>query len=147
VGNRLRRDDGVAHHLLDRLQPRPRVQTRALFQLTPEIAEELVGFEVVLFIDADASAAAVSLEPLVSSAVEAAMLTHVSRPAEIVVLARILFGFSGRAWLCRIPVDDFSTGEGLSQRAAVHCEDALTLIGQFSTQILRTGQGDSRTIG
>jgi hydrogenase maturation protease len=147
LGNQLRRDDGVAHHVLNRLQPAANVQTRALFQLTPEIAQEISDFDVIVFIDSDASAIDVSLEPLDSSTAPATTLTHVSRPAEIVALSRALYCFIGKAYLCRIPVNDLSPGEGLSQRAALYCEDALGQIQQFSTQMLKTGQGDSRTIG
>ena len=138
VGNALRRDDGAAHFVLSRLGSAPAVQTRALLQLTPELAEEIADFDVILFIDADASVPAVTLEPLDPSPAEAPSFTHVSRPAEIVALSRALYGFAGRAFLCRIPVDDLSAGEGLSHRATVYCQDALNQIGEWSAIVLKT---------
>jgi hydrogenase maturation protease len=116
-GNRLRRDDGVAHAVLERLDPASDVEPRAILQLTPEVAEDIAGYEMVIFIDADAGATDLSIEPI-NQPPPAPALTHVSRPAEVVELSRALFGFSGRAFLCRIPVDDFSPGERLSRRAS-----------------------------
>ena len=39
IGNTLRRDDGVAHHVSDLLNVHPDVETRAVLQLTPEMAD------------------------------------------------------------------------------------------------------------
>jgi hydrogenase maturation protease len=132
-GNRLRRDDGVAHTVLERLGPASDVESRALLQLTPEVAEDIAGYDTVIFIDADAGAAGVSIEP-VNQPPQPSSLTHVSEPAEIVELSKALFGFAGRAFLCRIPVNDFSPGEGLSRRAnalAVQAARKLeTLLGE-----------------
>ncbi len=112
IGNPLRRDDGVAHSV----RIRRRVESRAVMQLTPEMAEEIARYDPVLFIDADVSAKRVWIDALDSVAAPSA-LTHVSGPAEIVALARKLFGFSGRVYTCHIPAGDFSEGVGLSPRA------------------------------
>jgi len=135
VGNRLRRDDGVAHYVVNLLKRTTGVQTRAVFQLTPDLAQEIADFDAILFIDADASAAAVSLERLEPSMAHAPTLTHVSQPAEVVELSRVLFGFNGKAYLCRIPVEDLSAGEGLSLRAAAFSEVALSRIEEFVAQV------------
>jgi len=112
IGNPLRRDDGVAHAV--RLPPG--VERRDVLQLTPELAEEIAPYDAVVFIDADASAGELRIEP-VNSLPSASPLTHVSKPAEIVALARALFGFSGGAYACRIPASEFSIGRGLSPGA------------------------------
>src|SRR5271169_5144401 len=109
IGNPLRRDDGVAHCV----RTPPGVETRAVLQLTPEIAEEIAGYDTVIFVDADVDASQVRVEA-VDAAPSRAALTHASRPSEIVALARSLFGFAGEAYSCRIPVSDLSEGEGLS---------------------------------
>ncbi|MGB6943879.1 MAG: hypothetical protein WBE37_15885 [Bryobacteraceae bacterium] len=109
IGNPMRRDDGVAHHV----QITPGVETRTVLQLTPEMAAEIAPYSTVIFVDADLNAKQVRMEP-VDSAHAPSALTHVSRPAEIVATARALFGFSGRAYTCHIPVSDLSTGEGIS---------------------------------
>lgn len=135
LGNQLRRDDGAAHHVLNRLQPTAKVEARALFQLTPEVAQEIANFQVVLFIDADASVAAVTLESLEPSLVKETPLTHVSRPRGVVALSRALFGFAGKAFLCRIPVEDLSAGEGLSSRANASSDDAVRQVGALIEEL------------
>ena len=117
VGNRLRRDDGVAHAVLEGLSSANDVESRAFLQLTPEVAEDIAGYDPVIFIDSDAGLAELSLEPL-DQLPSPPALTHVSRPAEIVELSTALLGFAGRIFLCRIPVDDLTVGEGLTRRAS-----------------------------
>lgn len=119
IGNPLRRDDGVAHHVLIP----PDADRRAVLQLTPEMAGEIAGYDSVVFVDADVDAKQVEMEP-VDTVVAPPALTHVSRPPEIVALARALFGFTGRAYACRIPVCDLSEGEGLSPRTATFAQQA-----------------------
>jgi len=116
IGNRLRRDDGVAHAVLERLGSAHDLNTRALLQLTPEVAAEIADYESVIFIDADTRGADVSIEPL-RPLPWSPVLTHVSSPREVVALSRSLFGFAGQVFQCRIPVDDLSVGDGLSPRA------------------------------
>ena len=130
TGNRLRRDDGVAHTVLERLDPVRDVESRALLQLTPEVAEGIAGYDVVIFIDSDTRAADLSIELLEQSPVAPA-LTHVSTPAEIVGLSRALFGFVGRVLLCRIPVDDLSPAQGLSRRASALATRAAEKLGNL----------------
>jgi Ni,Fe-hydrogenase maturation factor len=140
LGNPLRRDDGVAHHVLKLLAWFLDVESQTLLQLTPEIAEEIACYKVVMFIDADTTAADLCIEP-VDESPSLPVLTHVSTPAAIVALSRTLYGFAGRAFLCRIPVDDLSPGEGLSRRASVlavrAAEELETLLGG-----LRLATGD-----
>jgi len=114
AGNSLRRDDGVALAVLEMLD----AESLAVFQLTPEVAADLAGYDTVIFIDADTGAAELKIEPMDESRSPSGAFTHVSAPSEIVTLARSLYGFEGRALVCRIPVKDLSHGEGLSGRAS-----------------------------
>jgi Ni,Fe-hydrogenase maturation factor len=123
----------VAHRVLESLKPARDVESRAVMQLTPEVAADIAGYDTVIFIDADVRvgtfcAGTLSIEPLDHSdsdpAVSPPALTHVVSPAEIVQLSRALFGFGGSAFLCRIPVDDLSLGEGLSSRATTLAAEA-----------------------
>ena len=124
-GNSLRGDDGVAHRVVQLLGAR--AEARSVMQLTPELAAEIAGFDTVIFLDAAVGVQAVSIEevPKPSAAVT---LTHVSRPAEIVALSAVLFGFRGRALECRIPVADFGAGEQLSPLAERFANEAAHLL-------------------
>lgn len=106
IGNPLRGDDGVAHRVLELLN----LDSRSLFQLTPELAKEISGREVVVFIDADASMTDLRVEDIVTCSTVSAF-SHIARPEQIVALSRALYGFRGRALLCRIPAADFSLSE------------------------------------
>lgn len=117
IGNPLRRDDGVAHHV--HIEG---FERQDVLQLTPELAEEIASYNLVVFLDASATATKPRLEPVEPSL--RSPLTHVSSPGEIVALARSLFGFDGRAYLCHIPARDFSNGEKLSARARRFAEQA-----------------------
>lgn len=113
IGNLLRGDDGAASRVLELLGSRSGVSSRAVLQLTPEIAEGIAPHDTVVFIDADVRVSEPQIDE-VNSLPCSSPLTHVARPAEIVALARSLFGFSGKAYVCRIPVSDFSESQKLS---------------------------------
>lgn len=124
IGNVLRGDDGVAHAALEQVA---QIDRRWCLQLTPEHAAEIAAYDVVVFVDADAEAGDTVIETLRESQLPPQM-THIWSPAEIVALARALFRFTGRAFICRIPAEDFSASERLSPRAAAQaCEAARQL--------------------
>lgn len=114
IGNRQRRDDGVAHTVVESLACSYDVAARFVLQLAPEIADDIAGYDLVIFLDADARASEMSIQTVDPSPARG-VFTHVAGPAEIVGLSRALFGFKGRAFLCRIPAYDFSWEEGLSR--------------------------------
>ena len=132
IGNTLRRDDGVAHYVLrlagDVTGVDRGVESRTVMQATPELAAELARFGQVIFLDADAMPGEVRLEPIAADAVRGSALGHAMGAAEVVALARALFGFQGEAFLCRIPGEDFTAGEGLSERARENAAKARTLL-------------------
>ena len=133
IGNPLRRDDGAAHHV-----PMPAgFERRSLIQLSPEVAEEIALFDLVVFLDASATATEPGVEPVAEPArpTSGSPFTHVCSPSEIVALARRLFGFSGRAYLCHIPAQDFSTGEKLSARATRFAQEAAAEIEHIAAKI------------
>ena len=127
IGNPLRADDGVAHRVVDLLAAQPNLTTRAVLQLTPEIAAELAGYDSVVFADADVAVQQLKIDPI-GIAPATSPLTHASHPAEVVALACALYGFSGKAYLCRIPVSEFSACENLSARANVSAQQAAQAI-------------------
>jgi hydrogenase maturation protease len=124
AGNPLRRDDGVAQRALQLLPADLECETRSVLQWTPELAAEIAGYETVVFLDADTHADAVAIQAL-SAAAGNSPLTHAANAAEIVALSTALYGFTGRALLCRIPASDFSEGEGLSERAELEASQAV----------------------
>jgi len=123
VGNRLRRDDGVAHNVLESLNDGTDIEKKFVMQLTPELADEIRSYDVVVFVDAHVNAKLPVIRE-VNKVLAPFPLTHVASPAEVVAVARALFGFSGKAYVCRVPASDFSEGEGLSERSQGYVKQA-----------------------
>ncbi|MBK8481076.1 MAG: hypothetical protein IPL40_07845 [Proteobacteria bacterium] len=132
VGNVLRGDDGVAAAVLDQLGARADLQSIAVPGLTPELAETIAAARVVVILDADVAASDVTLEPLLATPLrrgEGHLLSHDLSPAILIALARQLYGFTGAAWLCRLPARAFPYGAELSGFAcAAVREGALQLV-------------------
>jgi hydrogenase maturation protease len=122
IGNPLRRDDGAAARVLEALKP---AWCKILIQPTIELAAELAAARRVVFLDA-AVDGEVQLEVLDGKYGTSG--SHGSNPGEIVGLARRLYGFTGEAWLCQIPGEDFGVGEGLSPAALVSMAVAVRLL-------------------
>jgi hydrogenase maturation protease len=116
VGNTLRRDDGVAHRVLEMLAPLPVGTTaKAVHQLTPELADYIKDCDRVLIIDADIDATEPCLQKMdAADAPPRSSLGHVVPAAEVISLARLLYGFTGEAWVCRLPVVDLDHGDVLT---------------------------------
>ena len=97
-GNRLRGDDGVGPAIGDIVATWQMLDVSVLIvqQLTPECAEEIAGFDRVIFLDADAASTRLSIEAVQATTARSA-LTHASTPAEVVALSKALFGFLGSA--------------------------------------------------
>ena len=133
IGNSLRGDDGVAHRVLELMDPHDDISRRNVMQLTPELAAEIAPAPKVLFIDADLSSAQPCIEPVSTTRRRHTTLAHTMTPEGVVTLAQHLYGFCGDAYLCRVPAANFD-GEGLSSLAASSAHAAAETIRQFIHQ-------------
>lgn len=131
IGNVLRRDDGAAHRVLELLEETPGVRRLSCHQLTPELAEDMAEAAQVVFIDADISPGVARLEPLETREGWNPMGGHSLGPWEVVALAERLYGFQGKAWVCRVPGEDFEDGAGLSPCAEAAAQRAAAILGRF----------------
>jgi hydrogenase maturation protease len=128
IGNPLRGDDGVAHHVVEFIAPAAFLSWRAVHQLTPEVADEIAGADAVFFLDADPRSTETSVEKLHTCEPIAAPFSHNLNPASVLELARRLFGFSGEAFLCHIPAKRFEHGQELSPEAQAAAKRAASII-------------------
>jgi Ni,Fe-hydrogenase maturation factor len=130
VGNPLRGDDAVAHHVADAFSATDGVRIRHELQLLPELAAELTPFRTVVFVDADVDAAETSVEPVLpaNGIMAAALCGHHAGPELVAGLAVHVFGWRGSAWLCRIPAAAFETEAGLSETAVAGIPEASALL-------------------
>lgn len=128
VGNTLRGDDGAGRVAARRLGAlRPSLEVRELQQLGPELAEELAGQEVVLFLDASVSTEAPRLSLVVPDEAGAAS-THHCAPGHLLALAAALYGRRpSRCALLELPARELALGEGLSAETAGALEEGMAL--------------------
>jgi hydrogenase maturation protease len=129
VGNPLRRDDGIAHRVLEILDPDLAAGATALavHQLTPEIAEDFSRHEIAVVIDADLDPGEAYLEEVLDPD-HPALLGHELDAAEVAALARKLYDWKGACLLCHVPGADFAEGGGFSDAAKGNAWRAARLI-------------------
>jgi hydrogenase maturation protease len=135
VGNPLRGDDGVAHRVLDLLEPTAGAAFIRAQQLVPEISEEIARAQDVIFIDADVNPGPPHIEPIAPRELRGSPLGHAMTPAEVVCLATRLFGFAGAAFVCHVPGIDFDSGHGLSLEAEANAHRAKLMVGSLCTNL------------
>jgi hydrogenase maturation protease len=130
-GDSLRSDDGAGPRIAELLAPAENLAVLARHQLLPDLAADLKGRDVVVFVDAGTE-----LEPgLVSArrvtpsdAAEAAGLTHHCSPGALLRLADRLYGARPRAFLVTVGAVSFELGEELSPPVAAALPKAAALV-------------------
>lgn len=130
VGNASRGDDALGPLAAERIEALrlPGVEVLVDFQLQVEHALDLLGRSRVLFIDAHAALdAPFALAPLVPQP-DRAGASHALAPAAVLDVHRTLIGAPPPSWLLAIRGQSFELGEGLSETAAVHLEQALRAV-------------------
>jgi hydrogenase maturation protease len=103
------------------------VRVLSLHQLAPEVAAEVTGCRLVVFVDADPAATGVRIDPLEPGASDSAT-THQADPAAVLDLAARLYGARPRAVLVRVPATSFELGADLSAVAAAAVGEAVTVV-------------------
>jgi hydrogenase maturation protease len=138
-GNELHGDDAVGPkvaEIVESWQLKP-VKTIITHQLTPELVNDIVATDYVIFVDAcsDPSCArTVQLDPMVVGSKLPRTLpknTHNCHPLALLNLAKQLYGQAPQAWLLQVPSESFGLGKGLSSTTQRGCDQAVRIIEQF----------------
>lgn len=126
VGNDLRADDAVGRWVADQIEAcdLPGVTVRSVVQLTPELALDAVGRELVVVVDASVEADELRIEEL-EPAADAAVMTHHGDPAGLLALVALLGDSPTRALLVSIPVGSLELGQGISPPALAAAQEAV----------------------
>jgi len=130
-GNPLRGDDGVGPRVAQTLASTKGVEVRVCHELVPELADDLRGRTVAVFVDATASLAAgvVAGRALTASEAEPASgLTHRFSPATLLAMAEALYGATPRAFLVTIGAASFALGEALSPAVEAALPEAVATV-------------------
>lgn len=136
LGNPLRGDDAAGPEVITRLRTElggsaPDVELVEAHSLVPELAERVAAHAVTVLVDADPQATEAQLEEVafdVETPPDRQPLGHATTLREVVQLARLLYGFRGRVWLCRVPASGFAGGAPLTPSCAAGVATAVLLI-------------------
>ncbi len=123
IGHPLRRDDAVGLWIAQNLEEREGVKVLGVQELTPELIAQVVGADLVIFVDARRGAGPVRWERIKPGPTPP--LTHTLTPQGLLSWTARLFGRAPEAWLVTVPARDFSLGEGFSRRTRLAAEALL----------------------
>ncbi|MFB2921341.1 MULTISPECIES: hydrogenase maturation protease [Aerosakkonema] len=127
-GNDLRSDDAIGPCVAKAVEAWgvPNVDSLALQQLTPELADTLQDAYGAIFVDASSSPEVKEVEVLAIEPIESGKtMTHTSDPRSLLALTKALYGRYPHAWLVKVPAVNFELGESLSPIAQKGIDDAL----------------------
>ncbi len=119
-GNALRSDDGLGWHAAARLTQDPRLQGAQVLwqhQLTPELAVDVSTASLVVLVDASDGdeAGAISVRRLLDEApADGSAWSHHLGPAELIALARELWGASPPVFVVSVGAANLEVGDRLS---------------------------------
>lgn len=128
-GNALRRDDGVALHVVAAVAARAitGVQVERVPELVPELAELVARMTRVVFVDAALDAPGVVVRTI-RAASEGAPLSHAADPRGILALAASVYGTRVEGFVVTIAAHDCGVGEGLSEETAALVDKAVSTV-------------------
>lgn len=144
IGNPLRGDDGIGARVVDMLgKLRPDIDTIAVHQLSPELAEDICRASMVLFIDASTELAPGTMERAAIEPVESGAAnptSHHCTPWLLAQIARRLYGCASPMYLLAVGAIEFGFGQGLSNAV----ERAIPGIIDAALEVIR--EYDIRTL-
>lgn len=156
-GNISRRDDGVAIHVVRRLQRRlglpsgaldeeaavtlaEGVEALCLHQLEPELAETIAGVEIVVFIDAHVEGLpweSVHWQEL-QPRYRPGLVSHHLKPEGVLALCQSLYNRLPRGYVLSILGTDFDFGEELSADTDARANEAVDRLLAFLAEEARS---------
>jgi hydrogenase maturation protease len=130
VGSELRRDDAAGRRVAERIaEAGPAgVETRSLHQLTPELATALAGRRLVVLVDANVEATAVTVRSVDPADAAAGVMTHHLDPTALIGLAELFGPKPDAVVIVGVPVHDLGLGTELSDATAAAVDEAVTTV-------------------
>jgi hydrogenase maturation protease len=130
VGNEYRRDDGIGIRIAS-LASLEGFDVMTIMMITPELAETLCEYDVVIFVDASVEGDPVELKRIFSDGSSTLPLFHQITCEGILALTEALYQRTPEAYLLSVRGYDFDHGEGFSQKAQKNLEKALECLNDF----------------
>lgn len=129
-GNTLRGDDGVGVRVAEIIEGKnyPNTRVISVHQLTPELAEDIAGSDLVIFVDAVFSdRPEIQIETLESSG-DWKNLGHAENPSSLLAFTRSIYQKTPIARGVYIPAVNCEFGEELSEVTRKGMEEAIGAI-------------------
>ena len=163
-GNPGRQDDGLgpcaAERISERLSERiseritaldlEHVRADASYQLQIEDAAEVLGYDLVLFVDAAVEGAEPFSVRKLAPEMGAAFSSHALKPEHVLAICGEQFGKVPEAYLIGIRGYEFDFREGLTEKAQKNLDEALAYIVQLLTaykgKTMAQNKSDQKTI-
>jgi hydrogenase maturation protease len=139
-------DDGLAWAAAKELSETvasPEVEIITRHQLTPELADDLGGKDVAIFINAARSGEPGDLNCAPVVAESENIYSHQLSPAGVLALAQELDGMVPRAFSISLCGQCFDRGENLSERVETVLPTVIALVEQLVSQFLRESEPPS----
>jgi hydrogenase maturation protease len=129
-GSDLRGDDAAGRLVADSVAARMLngVAVRSMPQLTPELALDIAGTTVVVFVDASVADDTVTVRELDVAAPASSVVTHHSTPASILSMVPSVGQVPERAYVVSIPAANLDLGTNLSEATARAVEEAVAVV-------------------
>jgi hydrogenase maturation protease len=128
-GSELRGDDAAGRRAAEAVAARelPGVSVLSVPQLMPEIAADLAGCRLAIFVDASVVDEAVEVRPLAPASPDWRLTHHVA-PSSLLALAAAVASAPANAVVVTIPASNFQLGTALSATTAVAVSEAVDRI-------------------
>jgi hydrogenase maturation protease len=129
-GNDLRSDDGAGRYVADGLEARrlPGVEVRSVSQLTPELALEVAGRRVVVFVDASIDEDTVIVRRIEGIPTGGKTMTHHGDPATLLSMVPAVGAPPAVAYVVSVPASDLSLGFEPTERTSAAIVEAVEVI-------------------
>ena len=128
-GSDLRGDDAAGRAVADAIDAMdlPGVVVRSQPQLAPELALDMAGRDVVVFVDADVDAQDVTVAS-VDAAPGATVMTHHGDPAALLAMVPSVGDPPAAAFVVSIPAHDLGLGTEMSDRTRIAVATAVEIV-------------------
>ena len=132
-GNDLRSDDGAGRWVADEIEARelPGVAVRSISQLTPELALQIAGRDVVVFVDADVDVTELTVRPVEAKTTGAQTMTHHGDPATLLAMVSAVGEPPRRAYVVSIPATNLEMGLTMTDATRAAADEAVALVVQL----------------